>query len=117
MRDRPSRPVWRMKMGYETWIFLFAVNDDCTLAIIDWPENNDRITLIPDDDGWVMPLCREKIDSDDSTTQAEDAGQASKSVYAAMAKWAREIFQFKMEPGYHAYTEEEESQLMLFQLQ
>lgn len=116
MRDRPSRPVWRMKTGKETWIFLFAVNDDCTLAIIDWPENNDRLTFIPDNFGWVMPLYREKINPDDSVTHAEDAGQASKSVYAAMGRWAREIFQFKIDPGYHAYTEEEEQQLMLFQL-
>lgn len=115
MKQRPSRPVWRRGVNCNTTIFLTAVNWNCTSATFDWPDNNFQITLIPSDDGWVMPLHRQKINPTDRVTRAEDAGQASQSVYQSMAQWANEIFRRQIMAGYDFVSAEKaDKQLQLF---
>ncbi len=115
MQERPRRPVLRREVKCITYIFLKAVNWNCTSATFDWQDNNFRLTLIPSDDGWVMPLHRGKIYPGDTVTRAEDARQVSKSVYAGMAQWALQIFTYHMYPGYDFDPEEAANrQLSLF---
>ena len=113
MRTRPSWPVQRKTVGVLTNIFLYAVNHNCTSAVMDWPDNNDRITFIPSDDDWVMPLFRENIEPDYHGSGAENAGQASVSVYAEMAKQAKAIFDYQLFVGYQ-FIELKDQQLSLF---
>lgn len=115
MRKRPERSVWRKAVNCNTTIYLTAVNWNCTSATFDWPDNNYRITFIPDCDGWVIALSREKINPADRDTRAVDAGQISRSVFGNMAQWALEIFQRKIMAGYDFFAEQSaDQQLRLF---
>ena len=110
--DRPYHKIWRKKAKCFTYIFLYHVPANGSKIVVDWPDNAIRLTFVRTE-RWVKCVKREPIPGPRPSPGGK-VHEVTRSVYPAMSRWIKGLFDHHKYHGYHA--EVEILQMQLFPL-
>ncbi len=99
VRSRACRRIWRAKSGKWAYVYLEKVSPDRGEVVIDYPENNIRVTFVLGSKEWAVVKGtiegEGRIDPDAGGKLPIDPGRnvenPSEYTFQGMAQWAREI--------------------------